>query len=128
MITASHNPPDYNGIKVYGADGAQLIPQEATTMMQCIAENKTWIECLNETAKNMTCGHIYLIDDEIEQAYFSALEKLKWRSDEQLSLDIPIVFTSLHGTGATLFPKLLRKNGFCQVHLVKEQCIPDPMG
>src|SRR5699024_10612474 len=129
MITASHNPPEYNGFKVYNEDGGQMVPKEAD---QVIAEvekidNPFSIPILEEKELEEK-GLIQWIGLEIDHAY---LEQLAQTSRLDTSLyekekDLEIVFTPLHGTAEKLVMQGLKQLHFTNVHLVEEQAVPDP--
>ena len=119
MITASHNPKNYNGYKIYDADGCQLIPYEAD---QVIAEiNKITDLFSIETNKNSEL--ITYLDSDIDDAYLEALKTIV--INKYLKKDFKVVYTPLHGTGSVFAPKLLQWAGYDAV-LVDEQMVPDP--
>ncbi|CAH2713635.1 Phosphoglucomutase [Neobacillus rhizosphaerae] len=127
VITASHNPPEYNGYKVYGSDGGQMPPKAADIVIAKVneIENELLIEVDSEE-KLRELGLIKTIGSDIDQVY---IEKLKTIS-ENLSLaeetDINIVFTPLHGTANKLVRAGLAELGYQNVTVVKEQELPDP--
>ncbi|MGG0717127.1 phospho-sugar mutase [Robertmurraya massiliosenegalensis] len=126
VITASHNPPEYNGYKVYGPDGAQLIPKDADVVIDKVneIEDELRIEVSDEQElKN--AGLIKIIGEEVDQAY---LEKLVTISENDLGKksDIKIVFTPLHGTANKPVRKGLEALNYTNVTVVKEQEQPDP--
>jgi len=118
MITASHNPPEYNGYKVYWGDGGQLVPPHDKGV---IAEVRKVAPAAIRTSGGS--GQVREIGAEVDRAY------LDWLRSSALSdagkEDLKLVFTSLHGTGITLLPKALSESGFTQVHLVASQSEPD---
>ncbi len=124
MITASHNPPEYNGYKVYDEDGCQLIPELADIVINKIENIKDVfaIEVKNfDELKD--AGLITLIDKEVDDAY---LEQVKTVPVQEVKKDnIKIVFTPLHGTASVHLADLLTEQGY-NVVTVKEQMIPDP--
>ncbi|OLS33618.1 phospho-sugar mutase [Bacillus sp. MRMR6] len=127
VVTASHNPPEYNGYKVYGSDGGQLPPESADIVIEKVnqIENELLIEVDSE--ENLrAAGLINTIGAEIDQAY---IEKLKTIS-EDLSLaketDVKVVFTPLHGTANKPVRQALDALGYDQITVVKEQELPDP--
>ena len=121
VLTASHNPPEYNGYKVYWKDGGQLVPPQDHEVISEI-ENVDYSH-INFLPKP---DLIKLIGSEIDQEFIKA-------SVANGSFDIPvevrdnlrIVFTSLHGTSITVLPDTLRAAGFKHVHIVEEQAVPD---
>lgn len=128
VITASHNPPEYNGYKVYGPDGGQLPPLMADAVIERVnqVENELLIEVsTEEELKNLNLLHI--IGEEIEQAYLKEIEQLPLNQQltGQMADQLKIVYTPLHGTGNKLVPASLRTVGFNQVTVVQEQKDPD---
>ncbi len=120
VITASHNPKQYNGYKVYWSDGGQLVPPHDKGV---INEVKKVGEYSN-VKKNYNASLIHTIHDEIDIAYLNQLNKLQFLS-EIVPKSQKIVYTPLHGTGVTLVPKALHSWGFDKLYLVEEQSIPD---
>lgn len=121
VLTASHNPPEYNGYKVYWQDGGQLVPPQDKELIDEI--EKISYQEISFTAKNHL---IHLIDSEIDQEFWKASVK---HADFEISLkakeDLKIVFTSLHGTSITALPQVLEKAGYKNLHIVKEQAQPN---
>ncbi|WP_037464643.1 phospho-sugar mutase [Shimazuella kribbensis] len=125
MITASHNPPTDNGFKVYGKDGAQLLPIPAKSIEQHMASIPDILTIPTQSfAHAKKSGKIKEVPKEIDEAYFSAVQSLTPCTSTYDS--ITIVYTPLHGTGQKALPVLLEKEGFIHYHLVKEQSIPHP--
>ncbi|WP_026574395.1 phospho-sugar mutase [Bacillus sp. UNC438CL73TsuS30] len=126
VVTASHNPPEYNGYKVYGHDGGQLPPESADQVIARVneIENELLIEVDSE--ENLRdAGLIKIIGSEIDNAY---LEKLKTISENPTlaeESDIRIVFTPLHGTANKPVRNALAAFGYKNVTVVKEQELPD---
>lgn len=120
VITASHNPKQYNGYKVYWSDGGQLVPPHDKGV---IDEVKKVGEYSN-VKKNINKSLIHIINDEIDNAYLNQLNKLQFLS-EIVPKSQKIVYTPLHGTGVTLVPKALHSWGFDNLFLVEEQSILD---
>jgi len=120
MITASHNPKQYNGYKVYWSDGGQLVPPHDKGV---IDEVKKVGEYSN-VARDFNKSLIHIINDEIDHAYLKQLNNLQFLAMVKPKTQ-KIVFTPLHGTGITMVPKALNDWGFNQIHLVEEQSIPD---
>ncbi|RBA29278.1 phospho-sugar mutase [Flavobacterium tibetense] len=121
VLTASHNPPEYNGYKVYWQDGGQLVPPQD-------AEIITIIEELQYNAISFEANEnlIQYIDKEIDEAFISSsIENASFNTPQQAKENLKIVFTSLHGTSITLVPDTLAKAGYSNVHVVAEQAIPD---
>jgi len=120
VITASHNPKQYNGYKVYWSDGGQLVPPHDKGV---IDEVKKVGEYSN-VKKNINKSLIHIINDEIDNAYLNQLNSLQFLS-EIVPKYQKIVYTPLHGTGVTLVPKALHSWGFDNLFLVEEQSILD---
>lgn len=129
MITASHNPPEYNGFKVYNEDGGQITPTEAEAIIEAIGEteNELTIDAL-ETADLESRDLLNWRGEEIDNAYLEQLKQMSKLPEAELSEEkkLPIVFTPLHGTAYDLVMKGLDQLNFSQVNVVKEQAEPDP--
>lgn len=124
MITASHNPPEYNGFKVYNEDGGQVPLKEAAAIIEEV--NKVEDE-LNVTVKSKeeieSTGLLEWVGETVDTAYLKELKTIQKQAEENT---VNIVFTPLHGTAHDLVLKGLAQIGFNNVHVVKEQAIPDP--
>lgn len=119
VLTASHNPPEYNGYKVYWEDGGQIVPPHDNKIVNQI--DKTEFSDINFTPNEEL---ITLIDQEIDEAFFNvSIELGKFKVQNRKNYKV--VFTSLHGTSITAVPQVLEKAGYSQVYLVKEQSKPD---
>lgn len=128
MITASHNPAEYNGYKVYGADGGQMPPEDADNLTKFVraVENPLTVEVGDKT-ELLGNGTIDIIGDRVDEAY---LEEIKAVTVDQalvneMSDKVNIVFTPLHGTGMYLGMKALEQAGFKSVHVVEDQAKAD---
>lgn len=122
MITASHNPKEYNGYKAYGYDGAQFISPHDKNI---ITEVKA-IQSINDITQEHKPENIHIIGKEIDELYFNEILKLNLQpSLIQKHNDITIVYSPLHGTGIKLVPEALKRLGFKNIHIVEEQAIPD---
>jgi len=122
VLTASHNPKEYNGYKAYWNDGAQLVPPHDNNVIREV-EN---IASPDEV--KWTCGeaNITLIGQEIDEAYRKELLSLSINPDiNKQQHDLKIVYTPIHGTGITQVPQLLEQYGFTNVTIVQEQATPD---
>jgi phosphoglucomutase len=127
VITASHNPPEYNGYKVYGSDGGQLPPAAADEVITKVdeIENELLIEV--DTEENLrSLGLINTIGDEIDQAYIEKLKTISENPSISKETDVKIVFTPLHGTANKPVRQALTALGYSDVTIVKEQELPDP--
>lgn len=127
VITASHNPPEYNGYKVYGTDGGQLTPERADIVIAKVneIENELLIEVDSEE-KLKEAGLIKIIGSEIDQAYLEKLKTISENPGLANETDIKIVFTPLHGTANKPVRRALELLGYKNVTIVKEQELPDP--
>lgn len=128
MVTASHNPKEYNGYKVYGEDGAQMSPEDSKAVTDLLAEMPDYTKVPSFDYEEMLQnGGICVLDDAIRQAYEKEILKLLVTPD-QLAANAPkvkIVYTPLHGAGAKWIPSLLERLGFSQLFVVEEQMEPD---
>nr|WP_315152952.1 phospho-sugar mutase [uncultured Flavobacterium sp.] len=121
VLTASHNPPEYNGYKVYWQDGGQIVPPQDGAIIEVI-ENLKYDE-INFTANE---DLIHFIDTEIDQAFIqSSIENASFNTPTAAKENLNIVFTSLHGTSITVIPDTLAKAGYSKVHIVAEQAEPN---
>jgi len=121
VLTASHNPPEYNGYKVYWQDGGQLVPPQDG---EIIAE----INSLEYSDVNFEANSekIQLIDSEIDDAFAEAsIKNGSFNTSEKAKDNLKIVFTSLHGTSITMIPQVLKQAGYKNVTVVEEQAKPD---
>ena len=119
VLTASHNPPEYNGYKVYSSDGGQIVPPEDKQIIEAI--HAISFDQINFDANTEL---IELIDEEVDKAFFA--ESVKAGSFNAAGKeDFRLVFTSIHGTSITAIPPVLELAGFKNVDIVKEQAEPD---
>ncbi|PCJ93392.1 MAG: phosphoglucomutase [Flavobacteriaceae bacterium] len=119
VLTASHNPPEYNGYKVYWADGGQIVPPQDEKIVAEI--NKLSFE---EIKFNANDALIELIDKEVDEAFFEeSVKNGSFNADGKD--DFKIVFTSIHGTSITAIPEVLKRAGYKNVTVIEEQAIPD---
>ncbi|PFA69487.1 phosphoglucomutase [Bacillus sp. AFS015802] len=127
VVTASHNPPEYNGYKVYGEDGAQLPPHVADAVIAKVnaVENELEIEVKSEEELKSE-GLIKMIGEEIDQSYLEHLISISEKPQIAKEVDLKIVFSPLHGTALKMAEKGLKALGYEHVHIVKEQAVPDP--
>jgi phosphomannomutase len=119
VLTASHNPPEYNGYKVYWNDGGQIVPPQDTEIITAI--NKLEYAEINFKANE---NLIQLIDKEIDNAFIEA-SVLNGSFEGTDRDNLSIVFTSLHGTSITILPETLKRAGYKNIHIVEEQAKPD---
>ena len=119
VLTASHNPPEYNGYKVYWTDGGQIVPPQDKSIIDEV--NSLEFSDINFNAKPALISEI---GAEVDEAFWKASIK-NGTFDIQGRENLKIVFTSLHGTSVKLIPEVLKRAGYSQVHSIKEQEIPD---
>jgi phosphoglucomutase len=122
MLTASHNPKEYNGYKAYGADGGQFTSPDDTMVMDEVAK----IKSIDEVKFTRIDANVELIGEDLDQSYLDKITALSV-SPEAIARqkDLKIVYSPIHGTGITLVPKALARFGFANVALVEEQSTPD---
>ncbi len=122
VVTASHNPKEYNGFKVYWNDGAQVVaPHDKNIIREVEA-----IQSVSEVKFGADASRVHLIGAELDAAYLAKVKELSINpSAIQRQHDLKIVYTPLHGTGITLVPQALAQLGFTNVHVVQGQATPD---
>lgn len=120
VLTASHNPPEYNGYKVYWKDGGQIVPPQDQEIINEIGK-VNYADIRFEAVPS----RIQLIDKEIDEAFFEASVSngAIGKGDREA---FSLVFTPIHGTSITAIPQVFKKAGYTQVHVVEEQAIIDP--
>ncbi|MFJ1383154.1 phospho-sugar mutase [Capnocytophaga canimorsus] len=119
VLTASHNPPEYNGYKVYWSDGAQLVPPQDGEIMKAI-ENISFSDILFDANESL----IEKIDTQVDEAFAKAsIANGNFNAPQKENLKI--VFTSLHGTSITMVPQVLKQAGYTNLHIVEEQAVPN---
>ncbi|ENH97676.1 phosphomannomutase [Gracilibacillus halophilus YIM-C55.5] len=128
MITASHNPPEYNGFKVYNEDGGQIPPKEAEAIIEEVnrVEDELQIDVQPQDEIEAD-GLLKWVGNDIDEAYLKELQSIqKTNVNEQHSHPLKIVFTPLHGTAYDLVVRGLKQTGFERLEIVDEQAKPDP--
>ncbi|MFQ5491658.1 MAG: phospho-sugar mutase [Phycisphaerae bacterium] len=128
VITASHNPPQYNGFKVYGSDGGQITPPHDRAIMERVAGVESFSDIkLMGRADAERVGLLNHLGREVDEAFLAATQSSCLNPDlcRAQGDRLKIVYTSLHGTGGTLAPEALRRRGFIQTLEVPEQAVPD---
>ena len=121
VLTASHNPPEYNGYKVYWEDGGQLVPPQDAAIINEI-ENLRYDAIQFKANENL----IEYIDKDIDEAFInSSIENASFNTSAEAKNNLNIVFTSLHGTSIKIIPDTLANAGYKNVHIVPEQSTPD---
>ncbi len=125
MITASHNPPEYNGYKVYWSDGAQVLPPNDIGIINEV-KLITDIKLIKQVDQ-FSHPLIEIVYDEIDKAYLAAIHNLQHYPDANRAdgPNLNIIYTPLHGAGLTMVPKALPLWGFTTFKLVEKQAIPD---
>ena len=121
VLTASHNPPEYNGYKVYWQDGGQIVPPEDEGIISVI-------ENLNYNQIKFTANEdlIHYIDTEVDEAFIkSTIENASFGTSAEAKENLSIIFTSLHGTSITVVPDTLSSAGYKNVNIVEEQRVPN---
>ncbi|WP_439021287.1 phospho-sugar mutase [Bacillus thuringiensis] len=129
VLTASHNPPEYNGYKVYGEDGGQLPPKEADELISYVdaVEDELTVE-VADVEQLKADGLLHIIGQEVDDAYAAELNNVIINKEmvKKVGKDLKIVFTPLHGTSNISVRRGLEEVGFTDVTVVKEQELPDP--
>ena len=128
VVTASHNPPEYNGYKVYWEDGAQITAPKDAQIIGEVNAIKDYAEIKKMTTEEAKAAGLYeVIGKEIDDKYMEALKKLVLHPEaiKQMASSLKIVYTPLHGTGNVLVRRVLKELGFEQVTVVPEQELPD---
>ncbi|WP_339837962.1 phospho-sugar mutase [uncultured Flavobacterium sp.] len=121
VLTASHNPPEYNGYKVYWQDGGQLVPPQDGEIIKLI-ENLQYSNIKFEANENL----IEYIDKDVDEAFVnSTVENASFNTPQASKDNLKIVYTSLHGTSIKSVPAVLAKAGYKNVNIVPEQEVPD---
>ena len=121
VLTASHNPPEYNGYKVYWQDGGQLVPPQDAEIIKVIEDLK-YSEIKFEANNNL----IEYIDTEVDEAFAkSTVENASFNTPIEAKANLKIVYTSLHGTSIKAIPNVLAKAGYTDVNIVPEQAEPN---
>lgn len=129
VITASHNPPEYNGYKVYGEDGGQITSDAAGLILACI--DQVGDELQVKTAamdRALQVGLLVMLGEEMDAKYNEQLKQIVLNPNlvQQVGKDYTMVYTPLHGTGNQPIRRILQEIGFDKVHIVSEQELPDP--
>ena len=128
VITASHNPREYNGYKVYWEDGAQITPPHDKNILSEVAKVTSFDQVKTMKKEDAVAAGLYkVIGKEIDDRYMEELKKQSIHPEviKEMAKDIKIVYTPLHGTGNLPVRRVLKELGFEQVYVVKEQELPD---
>jgi phosphoglucomutase len=122
VITASHNPKEYNGYKVYWEDGAQVLPPHDKGIIQEVRA----VKGVTEVKWDANTSLIHAIADDVENAYLQKLNDIILSKEEiKAANNLKVVYTSIHGTGITMVPKALNALGFANVLIVESQAVVD---
>ena len=121
VITASHNPKEFNGYKVYWNDGGQLVPPHDKNIIQEVRK----INSMADVKQVIIRDHIKLLSGKIDSQYREEVIRQCVNKELIQNSDLKVVYTSIHGTGITMIPDTLREAGFKEVHIVEEQSKPD---
>lgn len=122
MLTASHNPKEYNGYKAYGADGGQFTSPDD----EMVIEEVNKIDSIDQVKFDRVEANIKLIDKEVDKLYLDGITALSISPEAiKNQHDLKIVFSPIHGTGITLLPEALKQFGFTNLTMVEEQSTPD---
>jgi len=123
MVTASHNPKEYNGYKAYWNDGAQLVPPHDINVMDAV----TQISSFDDVKWKRNPDLVQMIGEEMDNLYLKQVQTLSFANNaiENAAKSLKIVYTPLHGTGITMVPKALKMWGFENVCIVEEQSVPN---
>lgn len=127
VVTASHNPPEYNGYKIYGEDGCQLVPEKADKVVDEVSsiQDYSTIKHMSEQEAREKDLLVVLGDDQ-DTAYVEMIKThIKRDLDQSIKSDLKIVYSPLHGTGARAVERVLRETGYTGFIPVKEQMVPD---
>lgn len=126
-VTASHNPKEYNGYKVYWEDGAQLPPEHASVVSKTALETDIFAVQLADLDEAIASGTVRMIGAETDDAFLSAVLGCSLAPDltAKYGNGLNMVYTPLHGTGYKLIPECLRRLGITNLQIVDEQAIPD---
>ncbi len=129
MLTASHNPPEYNGYKVYWEDGGQIVPPHDKGIIAEVnaIENFEDVNIISEEVAREE-GLFEIIDPKMDDKYIKTLKDLSLNPEviKEVADDFHLVYTPLHGTGNIPVQRILKELGFKNLHVVKEQEAPDP--
>lgn len=128
VITASHNPPEYNGYKVYGAYGGQLVPDEANAVISEVNQIQSFAQIRRLTQEEAEQkGLLTWIGEEVDEAYIEAVTSVSRHPEvvRELGKELKIIYTPLHGSGHLPVVRTLERIGFANVKTVPEQQQPD---
>ena len=128
MITASHNPKQYNGYKVYGADGAQIAGEAAEEILSYIESCDIFEDIRHMSLEEaQELGRLAYMGEEVDEAYYEKVDSLVIRKDlvKEKAENLSIIYTPIHGSGNIPVRTMLKRQGFSNVSIVPEQELPD---
>ena len=126
-MTASHNPKEYNGYKVYWSDGAQISGEVSDGMLTQIQALDLFGEFRRLPLEQaLEQGLIMMLGEEMDRAYLDYVKSMAQRKDDELDLDVAVVYTPLNGAGSIPMAQVAKERGFTNFHIVPEQKDPDP--
>lgn len=127
MITASHNPKDYNGYKIYGEDGGQMPPKESDIITASIREANMFEVPVKDEAELVAAGLLVKIGKEVDDAYLAEVKTVTVNQEliDTVGKDMKLVYSPLHGTGALIAGQALQNAGFENVTIAPEQAEPN---
>ena len=129
MVTASHNPAEYNGYKVYGEDGGQMPPKEADALTAYVRSVKNMLEIKVLSREDLEAqGLLTIIGEEVDSEYLENIKSVTVNPElvKEMSKKMKLVYTPLHGTGKMIGERALKNAGFESIYLVPEQAEADP--
>ncbi|NLZ48465.1 MAG: phospho-sugar mutase [Clostridiales bacterium] len=128
VITASHNPKQYNGYKVYGEDGGQVTDKAAKEILSYIEKVDSFEKIKKENLQTaIDNSKVQIIGEDVDKVYYSKVKDLTIRKDlvKEMAKDLKIIYTPIHGSGNIPVRRVLKELGYTGVHVVKEQEMPD---
>lgn len=128
VITASHNPKQYNGYKVYGEDGGQVTDKAAKEILSYIEKVDTFDKIKKVDIQSaLDSSKVEIIGEDVDREYYSKVKELTIRKDlvKDMAKDLKIIFTPIHGSGNVPVRRVLQELGYTGVHVVKDQEMPD---
>lgn len=127
MITASHNPSEYNGYKIYGEDGGQMPPKESDIITDSIRQADMFEVAVADVETLKANGLLVVIGKEVDDAYLAEIKKISINQEliDTVGKDMKLVYSPLHGAGALITGQALKNAGFEQVVMVPEQATPN---
>ncbi|MGR3741533.1 phospho-sugar mutase [Companilactobacillus sp. DQM5] len=129
MITASHNPKQYNGFKIYGEDGGQMPPKESDIITSYVRKNSDLFAIeVSDIEKLRESGIVTLIGEDIDRIYLENLKNVSVDNEliKKEGSDLSLIYSPLHGTGKVIAPRIFNDVGFSKISMVNKQAILDP--